>query len=209
MEDRLIVYRRRQEHKQEYKELAANTCYSFIIILLALIVLRPLMVDQILSRADAYCAAGRLDESKRQCEKALLIDDDSSQAWRQLARVYKIGGDREMAYAAYEKAVQADGTNRSAHFELGMMYMDDGRHPLAIPHFEQVRRLGVEKAKAGQAGRESYHRASLHMLLLCYEKVGDQVKTELTLQEISVFYPGCKSEMGPESSFTQSNPPRY
>jgi tetratricopeptide (TPR) repeat protein len=208
MEDRLILRRQRQEREQEYRDLAAKSCYSVIVIILALVILRPLMVDQILSRADAYCAVGRLDESQRQCNKALLIDDDCSQAWRQLARNYKIQGDREMAYAAYEKAIGADSTNRSAHFDLGMMYMDDGRFPLAIPHFEQVRRLGAEKTKAGQICQESYHRAALHMLLLCYEKVGDLVKTELALKEIRVFYPDFKREAEPQKSLSQSNPAR-
>jgi tetratricopeptide (TPR) repeat protein len=189
MEDRLILYRQRRERRQEYKELAAKSCYSVIIVLIALVVLRPLMVDQILGRADAYSAVGRLDESKRQCDKVLLIDDNSSQAWCQLARICKIREDREAAYEAYQKAVQADGANRSANFELGMMYADDGRHQFAIPYFEQVRKLGSDKTMRGHAGPASYHRAALHMLALCYEKAGDPVKTELTLKEIRVFYP--------------------
>ena len=142
MEDRLILSRERRQRRQEYKDLATRSCYSVLIVMVALLVLRPVMVDQILSRADAYAAVGRLDECKRQCDKALLLDEDSSRAWCLLARIARFRGDREMAYAAYEKAVQADSTNGSAHFELGIMYMDDGRHQLAIPHFEQVRRAG-------------------------------------------------------------------
>jgi tetratricopeptide (TPR) repeat protein len=191
MEDRLILYRQRRERRQEYKELAAKSCYSVMIVMIALVVLRPLMVDQILGRANAYWAVGRLDESERQCDKALLIDDNNSSAWCLLARIYKVRGDREMAYGAYERAVQADSANGSAHFELAMMYMDDGRYPVAIPHLEQVRRLGPDKAKGGWSGRNSYHQASLYMLALCYEKAGDPTKTELTLKEIRVFYPDC------------------
>jgi hypothetical protein len=67
--------------------------------------------------------------------------------------------------------------------------MDDGRHQLAIPHFEQVRRLGPEKGLVVPSGRNSYHQAALYMLVLCYEKVGDPLKTEMTLKEIRVFYP--------------------
>ena len=91
MEDRLNLSRQRRQRRQEYKELAAKSCYSLLIVMIALAVLRPLMVDQILSRADAYSALGRLDESKRQCDKALLIDDNSSRAWCLLARIYKTG----------------------------------------------------------------------------------------------------------------------
>jgi len=189
MEDRLILSRQRRQRRQEYKDLAARSCGSVLAVMVVLVVLRPLMVDQILSRADAYAAVGRLDECKRQCDKALLMDDDNSRAWCLLARIYKYRGDREMACAAYEKAVQADSANGPAHFELGIMYMDDGRHQLAIPHFEQVRRLGPDKAKGIASGRNSHHQASLYMLVLCYEKVGDPIKTELTLKEIRVFYP--------------------
>ena len=146
MEDRLNLYRQRRQRRQEYKEVATRSCYSLLIVMITLAVLRPLMVDQILGRADAYSALGRLDESKRQCDKALLLDDDSSRAWCLLARIHKAGGNREMAYEAYDRAVQADRENGSAHFELGMMYVDDERHSLAIPHFEQVRRLGPDNA---------------------------------------------------------------
>ncbi|MBM4025414.1 MAG: hypothetical protein FJ280_08395 [Planctomycetes bacterium] len=190
MEDRLILYhRQRRQRQQERKELAAQSCYSLIIVIIALIVLRPLMVSHILSRANAYSAVGQLDESRRQCDKALLIDDNSSDAWAQLARIHKTKGDREAAFDAYTRAVQADCTHRAANFELGMLYTDDNQHQLAIPYFEQVRRLGSGTTVPGRTEPASYYRAALHMLLQCYEKVGDQVKTELTRREIRVFYP--------------------
>jgi tetratricopeptide (TPR) repeat protein len=189
MEDRLILRHARRERRQEYKELAANSCYSLMIVIVALIVLRPLMVDHILSRADAYATLGRLDESQRQCDKALLIDDNSSPAWCQLARIHKTRGQSQAAYDAYQKAVQADATNPSANFELGVMCVEDGQHQMAIPYLEQVRRLGSGKTLHDAAQSTSYHRAALHALVGCYEKVGDSVKTELTLKEIRAFYP--------------------
>ena len=191
MEDRLTLSRQRRERRQEYKDLAAQSCGSVILVIVALVVLRPLMVDQILSRADAYCAAGMLDESQRQCDKALLIDDDNSRAWCQLARVYKIRGDREMAYSTYRKAVEADRTNRSAHYELALMYMDDGKPQRAIPYLERVGELGPDRTEGGIIGQDSYHQAALYMLVLCYEKVGDPIKTEVALKEMRVLYPGC------------------
>ncbi len=189
LEDRLIHHREQRQRRQAYKDLVAKSCYSVLIITIALVALRPLLVDQILSRADAYTAIGRFDESLRQCDKALLIDDNSSQARCQLARLRKIKGDREGAYEAYDKAVQADATNRSANFELGMMYADDGRHQSAIPYFEQVRSLGSDTLIRSRPGPTSYHRAALHMLEQCYKKIGDQVKTEMILREIRVYYP--------------------
>ncbi|MEN6423770.1 MAG: hypothetical protein ABFE13_00295 [Phycisphaerales bacterium] len=189
MEDRLLAYRQRRERVQEYKEAAAKGCYSLIIIVVALVLLRPMMVNQILGLASAYSSAGLLDESMRQCDKALLIDGDSSGAWSQSARIYKARGDRDMACGAYQKAVEADPANRSANFELAMMYVEDGRHALAIPYFEQVRRLGPERAAAHVASQNSYHRASLEMLIQCYEKENDAAKMEVALKEARIFYP--------------------
>jgi tetratricopeptide (TPR) repeat protein len=197
VEGRLIAQRKRRERRQAYKELAAKSCYSVIIVIVALVALRPLLVDQILSRADAYSALGQIDESQRQCDKALLIDDNSSRAWCQLARIRKTTGDRSGAYEAYDRAVQADAANRSANFELGMLYADDDRHQLAIPYFEQVRGLGPDPLVPGQPGPTSYHRDALHMLELCYKKVGNAVKTELILKEIRAFYPNSTSTSDP------------
>ncbi len=208
MEDRLIRSRQRRERRQECKELAARSCYSIIVVIAALVVLRPLMVDQILSRADAYSAAGMFEESQRQCDKVLLIDDNNSRAWCQLARIYKIRGEREMAYGAYEKAVQADSENRPAHYELAMMYMDDGKHHLAIPYLERVGRLGPDRIEGGIIGQDSYHQAALHMLVLCYEKVGDPLKTEVALKEMRVLYPGCGNPEDHSQPFRQNSPSR-
>jgi tetratricopeptide (TPR) repeat protein len=189
MKDVRPVSSEKHEFKQECKEFAANASCSVILVVVALILLRPLMVGQILSRADAYSAVGRLDESKRQCDKALLIDSESSLAWHQYARLYNVVGDREAAYQAYQKATEADSTNWQAHYELGMMYVEDGKYEIAIPYFEQARKVGAQK-RSGQAQARPYHRDALDMLALCYEKVGDAAKLEFTLEEMRIFYPG-------------------
>ncbi len=189
MEDRLIAYRQRRERVQEYKDAAAKGCYSLIIIVVALVLLRPVMVNQMLGLASAYTGAGLLDESMRQCDKALLIDNDSGEAWRQSARIHKVRGDREMAYGAYQEAVRADPSNRIAHMELAIMYVEDDRCQLAIPYLEQIRRLGPDQATGYGHARGSYHRASLELLIQCYEKVGDPAKLEMVLKEARIFYP--------------------
>lgn len=195
MEDHMIVYRKHSRHLPEYRELAGKSCGSVILIVLALVVLRPVMVGQIVSRAEAYSSLGLLDESRRQCDKALLIDGESSQAWSQLARIHNAQGNREMAYGAYCKAVEADVANRPAHYELGMMYVEDGQHQLAIPHFEQVRAAGPRKSKDGRPEATPYHKLALDVLAACYEKAGEPTKAEFTLEEIRVFYPGqCNAE---------------
>jgi len=200
MEDRLIAYRKRRERMQEYKETAAKGCYSLIIVVVSLVLLRPVMVNQMLGLANAYTGAGLLDESLRQCDKALLIDGQSSGAWRQSARVYEIRGDREMAYGAYQEAVDADPQNRKACLELAVMYIEDGRHPLAIPYLEQVRRLGPDRPGASERVGSSCHERSLELLILCYEKEKDPAKLEMVLKEARIFYPDyVRSKAGASS----------
>lgn len=189
MENGHIIRPRRQAPLADYRELATNGSYSVIVVVLALIALRPVMVRHVLSRADAYSAFNLHDETRRQCSKVLLLDNDNSQAWCQLARLSMAKGEREMARAAYLKAVRHDPTNKPAHFELAMLYVDDDLYREAIPYFDQVRKLGPDKPEHIRRGGFPYHKSSLDMLATCYEKVGDIAKAEFTLEEIQVFYP--------------------
>lgn len=190
MEDRLIARRQHRERVQEYKETAAKTCYSLIIIVAGLVLLRPVMVNQMLGHASAYSDAGLLDESMRQCDKALLIEGDSSEAWQRSAQLHKALGDREMAYGAYQRAVQSDLMNRSARLELAVMHIEDDQHQMAVPYLEQVRRLGPDRAAGYGRAPGSCHRGSLELLILCYEKMGNAASLELVLKEARIFYPG-------------------
>lgn len=195
MEDRLNAYRKRREREQEIKELAAKGCYSVILVIVALIALRPVMVEQILGRAEACSDVGLLEESRRQCEKALLIDGESSNAWYRMACVYLTEGNRDMAYGAFQKAVQADALNAAAHYQLGAMYVQDGRHQLAIPHLDKVRTIGPAKPARTVPAENCRHRAALDALASCYEKMGELAKAEFTLEAIRVYYPGsCDAE---------------
>jgi len=189
MENGQIICPRRRGRLKEYRELVAKGSCTTIFIVLALIVLRPVMVDQMLSRAEAYSAFGFDDESKRECDKALLLDSDNSRAWCQLARIYKTRGDSDAALGAYQKSAETDATNKPAQFELGVMYTRDGLYQQAIPCFEQVRKLGPDKPETLQKGGFPYHKAALDMLAMCYEKTGNITKAEFTLAEIRVFYP--------------------
>jgi tetratricopeptide (TPR) repeat protein len=186
-----IIYPQRRRLGPEYKELAARGSCSIILVVLALFLIRPLMVTQILSRAEAYSAFGLFEESKRQCSKALLIDGNNSRAWCQLGHIHKAEGDLDTACAAYEKAAEADSTNRSAHYELAMLHAQGGRYEEAIPYLEQMRALGPDEGERLQQDGFSYHKSALSMLILCYEKAGDSVKAQFTREEMRVFYPDC------------------
>lgn len=189
MKEGQVVYRKRRSDRDEYRDLVAKGSYSIIFIVVALIAIRPLMVGQILNRADAYSAFRLHDESKRQCDKALLIEADNSHAWYVLACTHKAWGERDAAYGAYHRAAEADPTNVPAHFELALMYIQDGQPQQAVPYFDQVRQVESGRAHQPAPERFAYHRAALDMLVLCYEKVGDPTKAAFTREELRVFYP--------------------
>jgi tetratricopeptide (TPR) repeat protein len=173
----------------DYRDLATKGSYSLLVVILGLVILRPVMVKHILSRADAYRAFGLYQDSKRQCDKALLLDNDNSQAWCRLARIYRAEGSREMAFGAYQRATQADASNKPAHFELAMMYVQDQDYGLAVPYLDQIRKLGPDRPQWLRRGGFPYHKASLDLLATCYERTGDISKAELTLEERRAFYP--------------------
>jgi tetratricopeptide (TPR) repeat protein len=189
MENGEIIRPRSRVRLGDYRELATRGLSSLLIVLLGLFILRPVMIKHILSRADVYSAAGLGQDSKRQCNKALLLDNDSSEAWCRLARLYKAENSREMAFGAYQRATQADAQNKPAHFELAMMYIQDDDYRHAIPYLEQVRKLGPDGPEYIRRGGFPYHKASLELLTTCYEETGDVSKTELTLEERRAFYP--------------------
>lgn len=189
MSEGQVIYPKPRRDQRECRELVAKGAYSIIFVVVALIVIRPLMVNQILSRADAYSAFRLHDEAKRQCDKVLLIDADNSHAWYLLACTHKAWGDRDAAYGAYHRATEADPTNVPAHFELALLYVQDGQPQQAVPYFDQVRQVESGRAHEHAPERFAYHRAALDMLVLCYEKVGDPTKAAFTREELRVFYP--------------------
>ncbi|MBN1360632.1 MAG: tetratricopeptide repeat protein [Sedimentisphaerales bacterium] len=184
-----IIYPKKRGLSQEQKELAARGSYSVILVVVALFLIRPLMVSQILNRAEAYSAFGLFEDSKRQCNKVLLIDGNNSRAWCQLGHIYRAEGDLHMALEAYRRATEADPTNKPANYELAMMHLREGRHQEAITYFEQVRALGPDQNERLQQDGFSYHKSALGALIGCYEKVGDPDKARFTREELRVFYP--------------------
>jgi tetratricopeptide (TPR) repeat protein len=201
-----VIYPKQRRCRQEYRELVADGSSSVILVVIALIALRPLMVSQILDRADAYSAFRLYDEAKRQCDKVLLIDTDNSRAWYLLGRTLKAQGDLDAAYGAYQKSTEADPTNVPANFELALMYVQDGQPQQAVPYFEQVRQVESGRPHAPAPDKFAYHRAALDMLVLCYEKVGDSAKAEFTREELRVFYPHHTQVGEPQTAVTEAQP---
>ncbi|NLZ04626.1 MAG: tetratricopeptide repeat protein [Phycisphaerae bacterium] len=184
-----VIYPRPRRDRQECRELIANGSYSVILVVIALIAIRPLMVRHILDRAEAYSVFRQYDDAKRQCDKALLIDGDNGHAWYLLACVHKARGELDAAYGAYQKSTEADPTNVPASFELAVMYVKDGQPQQAVPYFEQVRQAEAGRANQYAPDEFAYHRAALDMLVMCYEKLGDETKAKFTREELRVYYP--------------------
>ncbi len=160
-----------------------------ILVVFALFLIRPLLVSEILNRAEAYSAFGLFNESKRQCNKVLLIDGNNSQAWCQLGHIYQAEGDLDTALMAYQKATEADPTNRPANYDLALLHLQGGRYEQAIPYLERVRTLGPDRGQRLEQDGFSYHRSALSTLIACYEKAGDSTKAQFTREEMRVFYP--------------------
>lgn len=184
-----VIYPRPRKDRQELRELVANGSYSVILVVISLIAIRPFMVRHMLDRADAYFVLRQYDDAQRQCDKALLIDGDNGQAWYVLACLYKAQGELDAAYGAYQKATEADPANVPANFELAVMYVQDGQPQQAVPYFEQVRHVEADRANRYAPDQFAYHRAALDMLVMCYEKLGDESKAKFTREELRVYYP--------------------
>lgn len=196
-----VIYPRARRDRQEYRELVANGAYSVILIVVALIAIRPLMVRQMLDRADAYSIFNLHGDAKRQCDKVLLIDADSSRAWYLLGQIHKAQGDVDAAYGAYQKATETDSKNVPANFELALMFVQDGQPQQAVPYLDQVRRVtSAPTYQPPTEGGFAYHRAALDLLVMCYEQVGDPAKAEFTREELRVFYPHHTQVGEPESA---------
>jgi tetratricopeptide (TPR) repeat protein len=176
-------------HNRCHRKLTARRSFSVIFVIVAIIILKPLMVNQLLSRADAYSAFGLYHDSVRQCKKVLLFDKDNREAWNKLGCSYKSKGDINNSIETFERAVEIDQRNRVALFELGMIYALKKNYSKAIQYFEQVRKLGPETPEQRTEDMFSYHKSSLDMLAVSYERLKDYDKAIIMLKELKGFYP--------------------
>jgi len=176
-------------HSQCNRKLTARRSFSVVFAIVAIIILKPLMVNQLLSRADAYSAFGLYHDSVRQCKKVLLLDRGNSEAWNKLGCSYKSKGDIKNSIETFERAVEMDQRNRVALFELGMIYALKKNYSKAIQYFEQVRKLGPETPEQRAEDMFSYHKSSLDMLAISYERLKNYDKAIVILKELKSYYP--------------------
>lgn len=163
---------------------------SILLVLVALFALKPVIVDRLISRAEAYSSNSMFNNTERECQKAIYLDGDNTRAWNLLGGAYKSRGDIRNAVNAYLNAINVNPANRVAHFRVAMIFVLEKDYRRAIPHFELIRILGPESPAALACDPFSYYRASLEMLSLCYEKTDKPDKIQDILKDLARTFPG-------------------
>jgi tetratricopeptide (TPR) repeat protein len=170
--------------------------FSILFVLVALFALKPLIVNRLVARAEAYASYGLYNNAARECKKAIFLDRANELAWNTLGNSYKRQDDTDNAVNTYLNAINANPANKTAHFRVAMIFALEQTYNRAIPHFEYIRSLGPESPAALDADPFSCYRASLEMLSLCYERTGKSDKQQNILEELARTYPDYKKAAG-------------
>jgi tetratricopeptide (TPR) repeat protein len=176
---------------------------SLIFVLLALFALKPLIVNRIVARAEAYSSFGLYNNAVRESKKALLLDGTKTSAWNALGSAYKSKGDVDNSVNTYLNAVNVDPANKIAHFRVAMIFSLAQNYNRAIPHFEYIRFLGPELSGKIKTEAFSFYRSSLEMLALCYERTGRPDKLQKVLEELARTYPDYKKNVERKQALVQ------
>jgi tetratricopeptide (TPR) repeat protein len=168
---------------------------SLIFVLVALFALKPLIVNRIVARAEAYASYGLYNNAVRECKKAISLDGDNTLAWNTMGGAYKNQGDVDNAVNTYLNAININPDNRIAHFKVGVVFSLEQDYNRAIPHFEYLRSLGPESTDVLARDSFSCYRSSLEMLSMCYERTGKPDKQQNVLEELARTYPAYTKAM--------------
>jgi tetratricopeptide (TPR) repeat protein len=169
--------------------------FSVIFVLVALFALKPLIINRIVTRAEAYSSYGLYKNAVRESKKAIFLDNEDTRAWNALGSAYKSQGDVDSAVNTYLNAVNVDPANKIAHFRVAMIFALEQNYNRAIPHFEYIRFLGPESVGKVSPEQFSYYRSSLEMLTLCYERTSRPEKLQKVLEELARTYPDYKKNV--------------
>ncbi|MGD0077506.1 MAG: tetratricopeptide repeat protein [Sedimentisphaerales bacterium] len=169
--------------------------FSVIFVLVALFALKPLIINRIVTRAEAYSSYGLYKNAVRESKKAIFLDNENPRAWNALGSAYKSQGDVDNAVNTYLNAVNVDPANKIAHFRVAMIFALEQNYNRAIPHFEYIRFLGPEPSEKMTSDAFSYYRSSLEMLTLCYERTSRPEKLQKVIEELARTYPDYKKNV--------------
>ena len=95
------------------------------------------LVDHFCNRADLKKQLGMLDEAIDDCNKAITLDMEWSNAYNTRGTIYDRKGDEFQELKDYEKAVEID-NNGAALTNLGNYYKRKGQFDIAIRYYDQA-----------------------------------------------------------------------
>ncbi|MGD0573250.1 MAG: hypothetical protein ABSB11_09580 [Sedimentisphaerales bacterium] len=167
---------------------------SIVFIMLALFALKPVIINRLISRAEAYSSYNMFNNVERECRKVIFLEGNNTRAWNLLGNAYKSRGDKTNAINTYLNAININPANKVAHFMVAMIYILDKNYNRAIPHFELIRILGPESPQTLACDSFSYYHASLEMLSLCYEKTGRTDRMNDIIKDSARTYSGRQKD---------------
>jgi tetratricopeptide (TPR) repeat protein len=179
--------------------------FSVIFVLVALFAIKPLIINRLVARAEAYSSYGLYNNAARESKKAIFLDNDNTRAWNTLGSAFKSQGDVDNAVNTYLNAVNVNPANKIAHFRVAMIFALEKNYNRAIPHFEFIRYLGPESPDMLAADQFSYYRSSLEMLSLCYERTAKPDKMQNVLEEMARTYPDYTTAVEKLQTLRQSS----
>jgi tetratricopeptide (TPR) repeat protein len=109
---------------------------------------------------DAEQQSGDIDGAIRDFQRALAQDAKLTGVWTKLGVAYKdkdCKGCRTRAEDALKNAVQVDGKDALAHYELGYMYKDDGKRRDAIAEFRRYIDLKPDAGEVATVQDDIYY----------------------------------------------------
>ena len=95
------------------------------------------LVDHFCNRADLKKQLGMLDEAIDDCNKAITLDMEWSNAYNTRGTIYYRKGDEFQELKDYEKAVEID-NNGAALTNLGNYYKQKGQFDIAMRYYDQA-----------------------------------------------------------------------
>jgi len=185
--------------------------FSVFFVLVAIFLIKPLIINRLVSRADAYASYGLYTNAQRECKKAIFFDNNNDRAWNTLAMSYKNQGDYDNAIITYLNAINMNPSNKVANFWVAMVFSLQRNYNRAIPYFEYIRSRGPETKAELKADSFSYYRSSLVMLAKCYEKSNKPDKMQAVLESLKNTYPDSSRDIDnlqiPDNSAGDANNP--
>jgi len=104
----------------------------------------------LLDLGSALFHQGRFEEARKVLQESLSLArrGNSSEAWYYLGEMYKMGGDRDAAYEAYEKSVNSWPPLSEAHYQFALYLAEEERLGEADFYFAKAAQLRGDYASA-------------------------------------------------------------